>query len=114
MYKPHILGKVGEIKAVEFLKNKGYKILETNFKNTFGEIDIIARLKKQLVFIEVKTKSNLNYGFPQEEVNRAKQTKIKKGALEYLKLTRTELDNIRFDVIEICDEIINHIENAFY
>ncbi|MDD2445470.1 MAG: YraN family protein [Clostridia bacterium] len=114
MYKPHILGKVGEIKAVKFLKDKGYKILEVNFTNSFGEIDIISRLKKEIVFIEVKIKSNLDYGLPQEEVNRAKQNKIKKGALEYLRLTRTEVSDIRFDVIEICGEKINHIKEAFH
>jgi len=114
MYKPHILGKIGEVNAVLFLKNKNYKILTVNYKNTYGEIDIIAQLKKQYIFVEVKTKSNLNYGFPQEEVTKIKQNKIKKGALEFLKLRRISTDKIRFDVIEIFNDTINHIEDAFY
>jgi len=114
MYKPHILGKIGEANAVLFLKNKGYKILKVNYVNTYGEIDIIAQLKKQYIFVEVKTKSNLNYGFPQEEVTKIKQIRIKKGALEFLKLRRISTDKIRFDVIEIFNDTINHIEDAFY
>lgn len=114
MYKPHILGKIGEVKAAKFLKDKGYKILAVNFKHAFGEIDIIARQKKQYVFVEVKTKSNLDYGLPQEEITKIKQIRIKKGALEFLKLKRIKTDEIRFDVIEILNDEINHIEEAFY
>lgn len=114
MYKPHLLGKIGEAQAVKFLKDKRYKILAVNFVNSAGEIDIIALQKKQYVFVEVKTKSNLDYGLPQEEVTKVKQIRIKKGALEFLKRRRILTDQIRFDVIEILAGKINHIENAFY
>lgn len=114
MYKPHLLGKIGEVKAVKFLKANKYKILKTNFKNSVGEIDIIALKKKHYFFVEVKTKSTLEYGLPQEEVTKAKQIRIRKGALEFLRLRRILTDNIHFDVIEILGEEINHIQDAFY
>lgn len=114
MYKPHLLGKIGELQAVKFIKRKGYKILAKNFVNSYGEIDIIAKFKNQYIFIEVKTKSNLEYGFPQEEVTKSKQEKIKKGALKFLRQNRIQTDKVRFDVIEVFNETINHIENAFY
>ena len=103
--------------ASKFLKEKGYSILETNYKTHLGEIDIIALDKDCIVFIEVKTRTDEAFGAPSEAVTLKKQEKYYKVASEYLQRNK-KLDSIcRFDVIEIMflDEIpeIEHIKNAF-
>ena len=107
------LGRAGEVKAAEFLKKKGYKILEKNYKTPLGEIDIIATDKEYIVFIEVKTRSGDEYGAPSEAVNLKKQQKYHKTALYYLQRNKKMDEPCRFDVIEIEDGQINHILNAF-
>lgn len=107
------LGRAGEIKATEFLKKKGYKILKTNFKTHIGEIDVIARDKETVVFIEVKTRINDDFGVPSEAVNLKKQEKYYKVATEYLVKEKLTDKPCRFDVVEIQNGEINHIFNAF-
>lgn len=108
-----LLGRAGEIKAAEFLKKKGYKILATNYKTHLGEIDIIALDKSTTVFIEVKTRSSDAFGAPSEAVNVKKQEKYFRVATEYLrKEGKTEMES-RFDVVEIENGQINHIIDAF-
>lgn len=109
------LGRVGENKAAEFLKSKGYKILEKNYRKRSGEIDIIAKDGDTIVFVEVKTRADDSFGSPAEAVNKEKQAKYFKVATAYLvaKFNSEEI-NSRFDVIEIEDGKINHVENAFY
>jgi len=116
-----ILGKAGEDFACEYLKNKKYKILERNYKNFYGEIDIIALYKKTYVFIEVKTRFSGKYGRPYEAVNYYKQRRITNAAKAYLCKKGLYDQNARFDVIEVYGAIadgvfeleeINHIENA--
>ncbi|HLD87952.1 MAG TPA: YraN family protein [Candidatus Omnitrophota bacterium] len=113
------LGRWGEERAAEFLKAKGYCILERNYKNKIGEIDIVVSDGKTLVFVEVKTRRSLAYGPPYDSVTRHKQTKIARVALSYLKYRFGTVDvNARFDVISIVrDESggarIEHIRNAF-
>lgn len=109
-----ILGKKGEIEAFNFLKAKGYKILQTNYVNVLGEIDIIAKEKEYLVFVEVKTRFSRKFGRASEAVNFYKQKKIKEVALLYLKKNNALESNVRFDVIEVYDNEINHIVNAFW
>ena len=75
-FKSKNIGDMGEKKAVKFLKKKGYRILETNFKTKFGEIDIIAKKEGCICFVEVKTRSSDNFGEPREAVNFYKQQKI--------------------------------------
>lgn len=107
------LGKEGEEIAIDYLLSKGYKILEKNFRTSFGEIDIIAKHGDYIVVIEVKTRMSDRFGEPQLSVNRKKQEKLKKLALFYL--TRLGKDHpVRFDVIAIKNSKIEHIENAFY
>lgn len=116
-----ILGEYGENAAAEYLKNKKYKITERNYKNNFGEIDIIARHKKDIVFIEVKTRRSNKYGRPYEAVNYYKQRRITGAAKAYLYKKRLFDVNVRFDVVEVygavtesgfeLDKIV-HIENA--
>lgn len=108
-----INGTIGEIDAVQFLKNKKYQIIATNYRNRMGEIDIIAKDKNALVFVEVKSRATLLYGRPCEAVDFRKQQKIRKTAELYLVTTKNYYADVRFDVIEILGEEINHIENAF-
>lgn len=110
------LGKKGEEIAVRFIKEKGYRIVEKNYRTVFGEIDIIAKDKEALVFIEVKTRADDTFGDPFEAVNYRKREKIKKVALCFLKKIRKELP-ARFDVLSINvengREKIEHIKDAF-
>ena len=106
-------GKIGEKKAAEFLKKKGYKIIEVNYKTHYGEIDIIASKKRCIVFVEVKARESDAFGRPGEAVNYYKQQKIRKVATTYLKFNKKIDASCRFDVIEILGDEINHIENAF-
>ncbi|MCP2605140.1 YraN family protein [Candidatus Aminicenantes bacterium AH-873-B07] len=113
----HELGKKGEKLAENYLKKKGYKILERGFKAFGGEIDLIAYCKDILIFIEVKTRKGLEFGYPQESVTLRKQKQLKKIAQGYI--IKKGLDNIncRFDVIAILfssgKPSILHIKNAF-
>ena len=111
------IGNMGEQAACEYLEDKGYEILERNFRVKLGEIDIIAEDSGCIVFVEVKTRQNNLYGEPSEYVDCRKQKKIKKAAVCY---TDTVNNDIRFDVIEVFYDknsmlvkAINHIENAF-
>ena len=108
-----IEGNSGEIRAVSFLKDKGYRILQTNFKTKFGEIDIVAFKDGVTVFVEVKNRSTLAYGRPIEAVDFRKQQIIRKVAEVYLMIKHTPYADCRFDVIEIVDDEINHVEDAF-
>ena len=109
-----IFGGAGENRAVKFLKSKGYKILERNYKTRLGEADVIAKDGETLVFIEVKTRKTEYYGAPAEAVTREKRRKYCLVAEEYL--MRNKLSDVfcRFDVIEVEEDKINHIENAFF
>lgn len=116
MYERHELGKEGENYAAEYLKNKGYKILQRNFSCKQGEIDIIAKEKEEYVFIEVKTRQNFHYGSPAESVTGGKQKHIWKATKYYIYLHKLENKYIRFDVIEIYKNkgrfYLNHIKQA--
>ncbi|RMA97647.1 YraN family protein [Hydrogenothermus marinus] len=112
MNKRHI-GKEKENIAKEYLKNKGYQILATNFYSKFGEIDIIAKDKNTLVFIEVRSKSYEAFGLPEETIDKPKIQKIIKTAQLFIEKENIDYDEIRFDVISILNDKINHIESAF-
>ena len=108
-----LLGRVGEKKAGEFLRKKGYTILKTNYKTYCGEIDLIAKDGEDIVFIEVKTRSGDDFGAPSEAVTQKKQEKYYKVASEYLQREKKLDSPCRFDVVEIENGEINHIINAF-
>lgn len=108
-----IIGNQGELAAQKYLKKQGYKILQTNFSCNFGEIDIIARQKKCIVFVEVKTKTSLNFGHPREMVNLKKQNKIAKVAEYYLIKNKLTSCECRCDVIEVLDGKVTHIQGCF-
>jgi len=94
-------GLSGEKQAIEFLKKQGYLILETNFRTKFGELDIVAIDKDTLVFVEVKTRSNHQFGLPEEAVGYHKLNHLVKAAA-YFRSNRKSLPlGERIDVIAI-------------
>ncbi|MDR2616762.1 MAG: YraN family protein [Endomicrobium sp.] len=101
-----------EKEALLYIKKLKYKILTTNFTTKFGEIDIVAKDKDTLVFIEVKYRKSLYAGTPQEAVTFAKQQKIIKSAIVYVKKNNIKSD-IRFDIIAIYNNKIELIQSAF-
>src|SRR5690348_10664811 len=104
-YKKQI-GNSGEEEAVNYLQKNGYKIIQKNYRCKIGEIDIIAKDSDYLVFIEVKSRKDNQYGAPGEAVNYFKQQKIIKVAQYYL-MTKGIDPNVRFDVVEIIGELKN-------
>ena len=107
------LGAEGEARARAYLLGKGAKILEMNYRRPTGEIDIIARQGRTLLFVEVTRRSSLRFGRPSEAVNRQKQAHILRTAQLYLQEKRLEDAPVRFDIIEVLPDEIRHIENAF-
>ena len=118
----NILGQRGEELAVAYLLDAGYRIVERNYRNHYGEIDIIAlslaQKTKTLIFVEVKTRKNTLFSHPSEAVTRKKQLQISKVALEYLAKNNLTEVAARFDVVAIIlpdngPPQIDLIENAF-
>ena len=107
------LGKKGETDAVKYLKRNGYRILEQNYRTKLGEIDIIAKDGKTIVFIEVKTRNSSHFGNPKWAITPKKQRNMSMAALFYLKATQQSLEKARFDVVTIQPEKIEIIKNAF-
>ena len=95
------LGKIGENLASEYLEKQGYLILERNFACRQGEIDIIAKDEKEFVFVEVKTRKSLKFGYPAEAVTNIKRKHMQKVAQDYLYKNKLNGRYVRFDVIEI-------------
>ena len=116
MYIKQEIGKLGEDIAVNYLKQKGYKILDRNFECRQGEIDIIALDKKEIVFIEVKTRTSNKYGTPSEAVNKIKQKHMLQTIKYYLYIRNLSDEFVRIDVIEVCikDNVykVNQIKQA--
>lgn len=112
------LGREGEALAAAYLGKKGYKILERNWRSGHSEIDLIARKGDIIVFVEVKTRKNADFGFPEDRVDAAKERFLARGAHDYLE--NNGLDNeIRFDIISIIKAAgqvpeIYHIPDAFF
>lgn len=109
-------GLLGENMASEFLSKKGYRIIDRNYRTKIGEIDIVAKKDNILVFVEVKTRANTNYGFPYEAVNRKKLNRIVRTSFIYMKENKYVGYQMRYDIIEVflSNSIkINHIENVF-
>ncbi|MGL5694331.1 MAG: YraN family protein [Peptostreptococcaceae bacterium] len=108
-------GDLGESIALKYLINNGAEIIEKNYKIRSGEIDIIAKVNNELVFVEVKSRSNVRYGYPAEAVNNKKINKILNVAKYYILVNNLYNIPTRFDVIEIFfkEDKVNHIVNAF-
>ncbi|MCA6085780.1 YraN family protein [Candidatus Endomicrobiellum agilis] len=106
------IGFEKEKEVVKYLKKLKYKILTTNFKTNFGEIDIIARQGDTIVFVEVKYRKSSYSGTPQEAVTVKKRQKIIKSAVVYIKQNGIK-DDIRFDIASVDDNKIEIINSAF-
>ncbi len=111
------LGKLGEELAVGFLKKNGYDILETNWTFQKAEIDIIAQKENTVVVVEVKTRSSIAFGLPQDFVNPKKIQRLVKAVNEYI-ITKDIEAGVRFDIIAVYKEDsrfkIEQSENALY
>ena len=111
------LWKKGEDLAHRFLKKNGYRIIQRNYVCKMGEVDIIARDKDTLVFVEVKTRTSAAYGPPELAVTVAKQRQLSKAALNFLAAKKLEDAKARFDVVAILMEAagpkIELIKDAF-
>ena len=118
-FRAGLLGDRGEQTAVKFLKTQGYRILATQHRNTFGEIDIIAQDGNAAVFVEVKTRTSAEVGQPFEAVDRRKQEKLTRAALAWLKTNHRLEQPARFDIVSIVwptaggDPDLQHFRNAF-
>lgn len=110
------LGKKGEELALNYLQQKGYSILETNYRHKKEEVDIIAKDKDSLVVVEVKPRSTNIHGSPKDAVGPKKQTLLIQAANAYLEENGLDME-IRFDIISITlspEYQIEHIKDAFY
>jgi putative endonuclease len=109
----NVLGNNGEALAAGYMREKGYKILHANWREGRYELDIVACMDRQLVIAEVKTRSPNSLLAPEEAVNRKKILRIVTAADRYIR--RFDIDMpVRFDIIAITGEKIEHIEDAFY
>ena len=112
-----ILGKEGEQIAEKYLRKKGYRLVERNYRCPAGELDLIALDRRVVVFVEVKTRSDDRFGAPLESVHRRKQQKMIRTALFFLSQHRLHQRDARFDVVGVSfldgEPVVEHIENAF-
>ncbi|NLO89598.1 MAG: YraN family protein [Clostridia bacterium] len=105
------LGEIGERAVAQFLKRKGYKVIENNYRTRYGEIDIIALKDGILSFVEVKTRTTLQCGTPEEAVDCRKQKKIRSMAVEFLTNSKIRYKALRFDVAAVKASKDGTIEN---
>lgn len=113
------IGEHGEKLAQTYLCQRGYRIIAANYHCHYGEIDIIAQDGDVLVFVEVRSKSNIQYGRPEETVDLKKQNKLKKTAQYYLCQQKQMERYCRFDVVAIIWDTnlsaeIHLMQDAFY
>ena len=106
-------GRLGEVRAEQYLAGLGYAILERNYKSAGSEIDLIARDGETVVFVEVKTRIRALASTGREAVTAAKQRRICKGAMYYMMRRGLMNRQARFDVVEIQGTRVTHIQNAF-
>jgi putative endonuclease len=100
--KPSEVGRRGEQLACSLLKKRGYRIVETNARGHYGEIDIVARVKGCLVFVEVRSRTSTEFGTPEESVTRQKRRKLITCALDYVTSHDKPEDQVwRIDVVAI-------------
>ena len=107
------IGDFGETRAVHYLRLRGYTVKERNWRHGKGELDIIAATPKSIVFVEVKTRSNLKYGLPSEAVNYKKQQKYINIANYYLQQNNLADAPVSFMVAEVLKGKVNLITDAF-
>jgi putative endonuclease len=110
--------RLGEEKAVKYLQNKGYKILDRNFRDGYGELDIVTLKDDVLVIVEVKTRSSDKFGLPIESITN-KKLNVLKRTIDFYKKTHLNVpDEMRLDAVSIIingkDVNIEHYENIIY
>ncbi|MDD2471684.1 MAG: YraN family protein [Dehalococcoidales bacterium] len=111
-------GNAAEMIAVKHLSSKGYCVLHTNYRNCFGEIDIIARQGPTLVFVEVKSKTGTSFGFPLEAITKHKSSKLIQVAEGYLKEYPDSPEDWRIDAVGVLfnkqngKTLIEHVPGA--
>ena len=114
--KTQKIGQWGEVLAIRYLAENGYQILHQNWRSGRQEIDCIAQIGDTLVFVEVKTRKNNNYGYPEQFVDKQKIAFIKKAAREYLWQVNHK-GNIRLDILAISgfgEKVdLHHLQDAF-
>jgi putative endonuclease len=112
-----VLGKEGEKAAEQYLRKKGYRVVERNYRCSVGEVDLIVLDRRVVVFVEVKTRTDNRFGTPLEAVELRKQRKIIQAAQFFLNQKRLYEREARFDVVGISwpdgEPVIEHIVNAF-
>lgn len=105
------LGKKGENKTARYLKRRGYKILERNYRSPFGEVDIIAKKGDIVAFVEVKTRLSDSFGAPADSVRSDRKLRYVRAAKAYAANLPDCI--VRFDVAEVFKTGINYLDNAF-
>ena len=114
MSNKRAVGTQKELMAAEFLRQNNVNILQMNFSCKRGEIDIVGMDGEYLVFYEVKFRSNTRYGYPEESVDCHKQNKIYQASQYFILINDISVNTpVRYDVIAILGEQINHIKDAF-
>jgi len=112
-----VLGKEGERIAERYLKEKGYKLVERNYRCAAGEVDLIVLDRRVIVFVEVKTRTGHGFGTPLEAVQPRKQRKMMQAAQFFLSQKKLHQRDARFDVVGISwpgqEPMVEHVENAF-
>jgi len=112
-----VVGREGEQIAESFLKKKGYRMVERNYRCRVGEVDLIALDRRVIVFVEVKARNDGSFGSPLESVHPRKQKRMTKAALFFLTEHKLHHRDARFDVVGISfagrEPMVEHIENAF-
>ena len=112
-----LLGREGEKIAERYLKKKGYKLVERNYRCLSGEVDLIVLDRRVIVFVEVKTRSDDRFGTPFEAVEARKQQKMIRAAQFFLHAKGLQQREARFDVVGVSwpgrQPVVEHIENAF-
>ena len=104
MHAKDALGRAGEQAAVDYLKERGFRILDRNWRCADGEIDIVAVERHAFVVCEVKTRSGTRYGTPLEAVGRAKRNRLRRLAAQWLNAHGVRFDQIRIDVVGLLHE----------
>lgn len=111
------IGISGEQAAAAYLKNKGYKIIQANYRAAGAEVDLVATIGDVLCFVEVKTRKNCDHGSPEMFVTRSKQLKIIRAARVFAARKPYRDFRVRFDVVSVLQEVgamaCDHLENAF-
>jgi putative endonuclease len=112
-----LLGQQGERIAEQYLKSKGYKLVERNYRCAAGELDLIVLDRRVVVFVEVKTRTGQGFGTPLEAVEIRKQRKMIQAAQFFMSAKGLHQRDARFDVVGVSwigrDPVVEHIENAF-